>query len=40
VPRRTPEDRIELIAALRRLRTTAAEIAETLPMPLSTVSRC
>jgi transposase InsO family protein len=38
VPRRTPEERIELVAALRRLRMTAAEIAETLSMPLSTVS--
>ena len=38
VPRRTPEDRVELIALLRRLRMTAVEIAETLAMPLSTVS--
>jgi transposase InsO family protein len=38
VPQRTPEDRVELIAALRRLRMTGAEIAETLGMPLSTVS--
>src|SRR5437588_5772170 len=38
VPLRTPEERVELIAALRRLRMTAAEIAETLSMPLSTVS--
>ncbi len=38
VPRRTPEERIELVAALRRLRMTAAEIAETLSMPLSTIS--
>ena len=38
VPRRTPEERVELIALLRRLRMTAAEIAETLAMPLSTVS--
>jgi transposase InsO family protein len=38
VPSRTPEERVELIAALRRLRMTAAEIAETLSMPLSTVS--
>ena len=38
VPARTPEERVELIAALRRLRMTAAEIAETLSMPLSTVS--
>src|SRR5256884_9189254 len=35
VPRRTPEERVELIALLRRLRMTAAEIAETLSMPLS-----
>jgi transposase InsO family protein len=38
VPGRTPEERVELIAALRRLRMTGAEIAETLAMPLSTVS--
>jgi transposase InsO family protein len=38
IPHRTPEERVELIAALRRLRMTAAEIAETLSMPLSTVS--
>jgi transposase InsO family protein len=38
VANRTAEERIELIAALRRLRMTAAEIAETLAMPLSTVS--
>jgi transposase InsO family protein len=38
VPQRTPEERVEMIAALRRLRMTAAEIAETLSMPLSTVS--
>jgi transposase InsO family protein len=35
---RTSEDRVELIAALRRLRMTAAEITEVLAMPLSTVS--
>ena len=35
---RTPADRVEAIAALRRLRMTAAEIAELLSMPLSTVS--
>jgi transposase InsO family protein len=35
---RTAEDRVGLIAALRRLRMTAAEIAEVLAMPLSTVS--
>jgi transposase InsO family protein len=38
VPHRTPEERVAVIAALRRLRMTAAEIAETLSMPLSTVS--
>jgi hypothetical protein len=35
---RAPPDRIAVIAKLRRLRMTAAEIAETLQMPLSTVS--
>src|SRR5215217_4814275 len=38
VPHRTPEDRVEAIAALRRLRMTGAEIADCLSMPLSTVS--
>src|SRR5204863_801004 len=38
VASRTPVDRIEAIAKLRRLRFTAAEIAETLGMALSTVS--
>jgi transposase InsO family protein len=38
VPARTPEKRVELVAVLRRLRMTGAEIAETLSMPLSTVS--
>jgi transposase InsO family protein len=38
VPHRTPEDRVQAIAALRRLRMTAAEIAELLSMPLSTTS--
>jgi transposase InsO family protein len=38
VPLRTPEERIALIASLRRLRMTGAEIAETLGMPASTVS--
>jgi transposase len=38
VPHRTPEDRVQAIAALRRLRMTGAEIAELLSMPLSTVS--
>ena len=37
-PHRTPEDRVEAIAALRRLRMTAAEIALCLGMALSTVS--
>jgi transposase InsO family protein len=38
IPHRTPDDRVQAIACLRRLRMTAAEIAETLSMPLSTVS--
>jgi transposase len=38
VPTRTPEERVQVIATLRRLRLTAAEIAEALAMPLSTVS--
>ena len=38
VPLRTDETRIAVIAALRRLRMTGAEIAETLGMPASTVS--
>jgi transposase InsO family protein len=38
VPRRTPRDRVLAICELRRLRLTAAEIAERLEMPLSTVS--
>jgi transposase InsO family protein len=38
VPNRTPDDRVSVIVALRQLRMTAAEIAETLAMPLSTVS--
>ena len=37
VPSRTPADREELILALRGLRFTSPEIAETLGMPLSTV---
>jgi transposase InsO family protein len=36
-PGATPQDRIEAIAVLRRLRMTGAEIAETLSMALSTV---
>jgi transposase InsO family protein len=38
VANRTPADRVAAIIALRRLRMTAAEIAETLGMALSTVS--
>ena len=38
VPGRTDEARVELIATLRRLRMTGAEIAECLGMALSTVS--
>ena len=38
VANRTPPERVELILHLRRLRFTAAEIAETLAMAVSTVS--
>lgn len=38
VANRTPADRVDAILALRRLRFTGAEIAETLGMALSTVS--
>ncbi len=38
VANRTPGDRVAVIVSLRQLRMTAAEIAETLAMPLSTVS--
>src|SRR5919109_904367 len=38
VPSRTDETRVAAIAGLRRLRMTGAEIAETLAMPVSTVS--
>jgi transposase InsO family protein len=38
VANRTPEERIEAIAALRRLRFTGAQIAELLAMPEQTVS--
>ena len=38
VANRTEERRVEVIAALRRLRMTGAEIAESLEMALSTVS--
>ena len=37
-PRRTSEQRVQAIAALRRLRFTGPEIAECLGMALSTVS--
>ncbi len=39
IPHRTAEGRVDAIGALRRLRLTAAEIAELLGMALSTVSR-
>ena len=38
IPHRTPADRVEAITKLRKLRLTAAEIAEALRMALSTVS--
>jgi transposase len=38
VANRTAEDRVEAIAALRRLRFSGPELAELLDMPLSTVS--
>jgi transposase InsO family protein len=38
VANRTPEDRVEAIAALRRLRFTGAQIAELLSMPEKTVA--
>jgi transposase InsO family protein len=38
VANRTPEERVQVIAALRRLRMTGAEIAEVLAMPQTTVS--
>src|SRR4051794_41473497 len=38
IPHRTPPATVEAITALRRLRMTAAEIAETLGLALSTVS--
>jgi transposase len=37
-PARTAEERVQVIAALRRLRMTGAEIAECLDMALTTVS--
>jgi transposase len=39
IPHRTTAQRVQAIVALRRLRMTAAEIAEALEMALSTVSR-
>lgn len=38
IPHRTSQQRVEAIAALRRLRFTGPEIAEVLDMSLSTVS--
>jgi transposase InsO family protein len=38
IPHRTSQQRVEAIAALRRLRFTGPEIADVLGMPLSTVS--
>jgi transposase InsO family protein len=38
IPHRTPPERVEAISKLRKLRLTAAEIAEALRMALSTVS--
>jgi len=38
VANRTPSERVAVVVALRQLRMTAAEIAETLTMPLPTVS--
>jgi transposase InsO family protein len=38
IPHKTAPDRVSAICTLRRLRMTAAEIAECLSMPLSTVS--
>jgi transposase len=38
IAHRTPDERVEVITLLRRLRMTAAEIAECLGMALSTVS--
>ena len=37
IANRTPSERVAVIVSLRRLRMTAAEIAETVGMPLSTV---
>jgi hypothetical protein len=38
VHNRTPEERVQVIAALRRLRMTGTEIAEVLAMPQTTVA--
>lgn len=38
IPHRTPDERVWMIARLRRLRMTGSEIAEVLGMPSSTVS--
>ena len=38
IPRRTPAERVRVIELLRRLRMTAAEIAEVWRMPLSTAT--
>jgi transposase len=38
IPHKTPADRVDAICALRHVRMTAAEIAECLQMPVSTVS--
>lgn len=38
IPHKTPPDRVSAICALRQHRLTAAEIAERLEMPLSTIS--
>src|SRR5437763_4366308 len=38
IANRTPDDRVEAIAALRRLRFTGPDLAELFEMPLSTVS--
>ena len=38
IPHRTPEERVQVIALLRRQRLSAWQIAERLQMPLSTVS--
>jgi transposase InsO family protein len=38
IPHKTPEERVQAIVALRRLRLTGAELAEIFGMPLSTTS--